>query len=66
MRLGSLESHESVTSDRMLSGAGTCRISGGVRVLLPGPRQSLNLQYVKHRDHVSVTGRRCRPVASRD
>jgi hypothetical protein len=66
MRLGSLESHESVTSDRTLSGAGKCRFRRGVRVLLPGPRQSLNLQFIKRRDHVSVTGRRRRPVASRD
>jgi hypothetical protein len=43
MRLGLLESHESVTLDRMLSGAGKCRIRRGVRVPLPGPRQSLNL-----------------------
>jgi hypothetical protein len=66
MRLGSLESHGSVTPDRTLSGAGKSRIRRGVRVLLPGPRQSLNLQFIKRRDHVRVTGRRRRPVASRD
>jgi hypothetical protein len=66
MCLGSLESHESVTLDRMLSGAGTSHISGDMRVLLPGPRQSLNLQFIKRRDHVSVAGRRRRPVASCD
>jgi hypothetical protein len=54
MHLGSLESHSSVTSDRTLSGVGKCRIRHGVRVLLPGPRQSPNLQFIKHHDHVSV------------
>jgi hypothetical protein len=67
MRLGSLESHGSVTPDRTLPGAGKCRIRRGVRVLLPGPHQSLNLRFIKRHDHVSVTGRcRCPVVVSRD
>jgi hypothetical protein len=66
MRLGLLESHESVTSDRMLSGAGKSRFRRGVRVPLLGPRQSLNLPFIKRCDHVSVTGHCRRPVASRD
>jgi hypothetical protein len=66
MRLDLLESHDSVTPDRTLSGAGKSRIRRGVRVLLPGPHQSLNLQFIKRRDNVSVTGRRRRPVVSRD
>jgi hypothetical protein len=66
MRLGSLEIHSSVTPDRTLPGARKCRICHGVHVLLPGSRQPLNLQFIKRRDHVSVTGRRRRPVASCD
>jgi hypothetical protein len=62
MRLGSLESHEPVTSDRMLSDAGMRRFRHGVCVPLPGPRQSLNLQFIKRRDHVSVGVKNSRPT----